>query len=103
MRARWPAILLVISGCSSPSLKYVGTEPFETEVNGRRVDVYAVPAGQRLEVQAIFLDSVLGADAGALREDAAAAIARAAEGTGCRLERRSLRGAATVWEGRLTC
>ncbi len=99
------AAMLTLAACSSPSLKYVGREPDRAVVEGRGVDVYARPSARRdqIDVQAIFVDSVFGVHEADLREDAADAIGQVAEGTGCKLDRRSLKGAFSVWEGRLRC
>ncbi|MGF1444790.1 MAG: hypothetical protein ACFBRM_01150 [Pikeienuella sp.] len=101
-----PVLCVALAACATPSPRFLGTEPYLTEVRGREMRVYAVPydpAKRQIEAQVIIVDGVWGETAAALAQDAAEAIGQAAQGTPCRLDRRTLKGETTVWTGRLRC
>ena len=89
--------LLLLAGCSSPSLEYSKTDRVEVGVGDRVFHVYSTGK----TAQAIRMNREWGAaDQDSVNADAALAIERA---TGCGVDERSLQGDRAVINAKIRC
>lgn len=88
--------LLVLTACSSASVRYLGVSPIPVDVEGWRIDVYSDGAN----AQAIRMTSELGVKPETMKTRGVLAVELA---TGCRLDGRTVRYDTNVLNARLIC